>query len=292
MTAGSARIQAADGRAVGSAGAGGHAYPSEVVISYREVGVAYEHPRTPGSLVVAIEDITLDVTKGSFLSIIGPSGCGKTTLLRLCAGFQEPSSGSVLSHGGAIRGLNHRVGYVTQDTNLYPWMTTRQNVEFALEVRRIPKEERRRRSDLYLSRMGLTEFADAYPSQLSGGMQKRAFLAQTLIYGPETILMDESFAGVDSQTRMAIEADLVQLWTELGLTIVFVTHDLAEALALSDDIVVMSARPGRLKGVYHVPLSRPRNIYEIQADPAFSKAYGELWELFRAGAVRDGSVGG
>ena len=264
---------------------------NEAVISYRDVGVAYARGRAAGSIVVAVEGITFDVTKGSFLSIVGPSGCGKTTLLRLCAGFQDPSSGSVLSHGQIVRGLNHRVGYVTQDTNLYPWMTTRQNVEFALEVRRVPAAERHRRSDRLLSRMGLLEFADAYPSQLSGGMQKRAFLAQTLIYEPEIILMDESFAGVDSQTRMAIEADLIALWDELRLTIVFVTHDLAEALLLSDDIVVMSQRPGRVKGLYHVPLPRPRDVLGVQADPAFSKAYGEVWEIFRRDGAGSGPVG-
>lgn len=255
---------------------------AEAVISYRDIEVAYERP--DASRIVALESITFDVRKGSFVSIVGPSGCGKTTLLRLCAGFQEPSSGSVLSHGEIVRGLNHRVGYVTQDTNLYPWMTTRQNVEFALQVGRVGKAERRRRSDLYLSRMGLSEFAEAYPSQLSGGMQKRAFLAQTLIYEPEIILMDESFAGVDSQTRMGIEAELVQLWSELHLTIVFVTHDLTEALALSDEIAVISDRPGRLKAIYHVPLPRPRDIYRIQADLQFSRAYGELWDLFRMDA--------
>lgn len=263
---------------------------AEAMISYRGVGVAYERDRSQGSLV-AVQDVTFEVQRGSFVSIIGPSGCGKTTLLRLCAGFQDPSSGSVLSNGQVVSGLNHRVGYVTQDTNLYPWMTTRQNVEFALDVKRVPKEERHRRSDALLSRMGLLEFADAYPSQLSGGMQKRAFLAQTLIYEPATILMDESFAGVDSQTRMDIEADLIALWTELRLTIVFVTHDLAEALALSDDVVVMSERPGRVKGIYHVPLSRPRDVRGVQADPAFSRAYGELWDLFRRDGLRSGSIG-
>ncbi len=187
----------------------------------------------------------------------------------------------MLTHGQAVSGLNHRVGYVTQETNLYPWMTTRQNVEFALEVRGVAKKERHERCDLYLTRMGLSEFAANYPHQLSGGMQKRACIAQTLIYEPEMILMDEPFSGIDSQTRLAVEADLLKLWAELRLTILFVTHDLAEAIMLSDDIVVLSKRPARLKFIYNVPVPRPRDVYEVQADPGFAKAYGELWESYR-----------
>ncbi len=255
--------------------------PGQTVISYRNISVAYGPSRGQGPALLALADISLEVRRGTFLTIIGPSGCGKSTLLRLCAGFQQPSAGSVLSHGEMVRGLNHRVGFVTQETNLYSWMTTRENIEFALEMRRIPRDERHRRSDLYLSLMGLADFADVYPSQLSGGMQKRAFLAQTLIYEPEIILMDEPFAGVDSQTRMAIESDLIKLWQDLGLTILFVTHDLAEALVLSDDVVVVSPRPGRVKTIYHVPLPRPRDVYGVQADPEFSRAYGELWDYFR-----------
>jgi sulfonate transport system ATP-binding protein len=264
----------------------------QTVISYRNIRVAYGPTRGKGRALVALDDISLDVKKGTFLTIIGPSGCGKSTLLRLCAGFQQPTTGSVLSHGEVVRGLNHRVGFVTQETNLYPWMTTRQNIEFALEVRHVARDERRRRSDLYLSLMGLADFADVYPAQLSGGMQKRAFLAQTLIYEPEIILMDEPFAGVDSQTRMAIESDLVKLWNDLGLTIVFVTHDLAEALVLSDDVVVVSSRPGRVKTIYHVPLPRPRDVYGAQADPEFSRAYGELWESFRHDGDSEGAARG
>jgi NitT/TauT family transport system ATP-binding protein len=168
---------------------------SETAISYSNVWIAYEQAAQPGQPMVALTDVSFEVKKGSFTSIIGPSGCGKTSLLRLCAGFQEPTSGSVLCNGKPIRGLNHEVGYITQQNNLYPWMTARQNVEFALEVRGVGKEERRRRSDLYLSKMGLSDFADHYPHQLSGGMQKRAGIAQTLIYEPLIILMDPDGGG-------------------------------------------------------------------------------------------------
>lgn len=267
---------------------------AETAVSYRNVGVAYERSGSPGSRLAALQDVSFDVMKGSFTSIIGPSGCGKTTLLRLCAGFQAPSSGSVLSNGQVVHGLNHRVGYVTQETNLYPWMTTQQNVEFALEVRGIAKKERHERSDLYLARMGLSEFVKNYPHQLSGGMQKRVCIAQTLIYEPEIVLMDEPFSGIDSQTRLSIESDLMKLWAELHLTILFVTHDLAEAISLSDNIVVLSNRPARLKDIYHVPVPRPRDVYEVQAEPSFGKAYGELWESYRRddAAPHEGQVEG
>jgi NitT/TauT family transport system ATP-binding protein len=249
-------------------------------ISYEHVSVAYDDGR--GNTTVAIDDVSFEIPKGSFTSIIGPSGCGKTTLLRLCAGFQVATTGQTRCNGDVVRELNHEVGYVTQHSNLYPWMTIRENVEFALQVRSVPKEERRRRSSLYLQKMGLAEFADTFPYQLSGGMQKRACIAQTLIYEPDIIMMDESFAGLDSQTRMDVEADLMRLWQDLRPTIVFVTHDLSEAISLSDHVVVMSARPGRVKTIYDVPLPRPRNIYEIQGDPRFATAYSELWEAFGA----------
>jgi NitT/TauT family transport system ATP-binding protein len=258
-------------------------------ISYRDVDIAYEQAAQPDQLMLALKDVSIEVRKGSFTSIIGPSGCGKTSLLRLCAGFQEPTSGSVLCNGEPIRGLNHEVGYITQQSNLYAWMTTRENVEFALEVRGgLTKEERRQRSDLYLSKMSLAEFADYYPHQLSGGMQKRACIAQTLIYEPSIILMDEPFAGLDSQTRMAVEADLLALWTDLRPTIVFVTHDLTEAITLSDEVVVMSPRPGQVKAVYTVPLPRPRDVYGIQADAGFSEAYSQLWRDFSRGSAESG----
>jgi NitT/TauT family transport system ATP-binding protein len=255
-------------------------------ISYEHVSVAYDDGR--GSTMVAVDDVSFEIPKGSFTSIIGPSGCGKTTLLRLCAGFQVATTGQTRCNGDVVRELNHEVGYVTQHSNLYPWMTTRENVEFALQVRGVPREERRRRSDLYLEKMGLTEFAGKFPYQLSGGMQKRACIVQTLIYEPEIIMMDESFAGLDSQTRMDVEADLMRLWQDLRPTIVFVTHDLTEAITLSDHVVVMSSRPSRIKTIYDVPLPRPRNIYEIQADPAFSTAYSQLWDAFRAADVTAG----
>jgi NitT/TauT family transport system ATP-binding protein len=254
---------------------------TDTAISYSNVWIAYDQAGQPGQPMVALTDVSFEVKKGSFTSIIGPSGCGKTSLLRLCAGFQAPSSGTVLCNGNPVDGLNHEVGYITQQNNLYPWMTTRQNVEFALESRGVGKTERHRRADLYLSKMGLSDFADHYPHQLSGGMQKRASIAQTLIYEPLIILMDEPFAGLDSQTRMAVEADLLRLWTDLRPTIVFITHDLAEAIALSDEVVVISERPGRLKTVYEVPIARPRDVYQVQADPAFSEAYSQLWDDFR-----------
>lgn len=251
-------------------------------VSYRNVSISYVHGSGSEEATLAVADVSIDIAKGSFTSIIGPSGCGKTSLIRLCAGFQVPTKGTVHCNGKDVRGINFETGYVTQQTNLYPWMTTRENVEFALTVRGMPADERHRRSDGYLSAMGLSEFANRYPYQLSGGMQKRACIAQTLIYEPPILLMDEPFAGLDAQTRLAVEADLLRLWSDLRPTIVFITHDLTEAITLSDEVVVMSARPGRVKMTYHVPLGRPRDVHEVQADPRFGLAYQELWDGFRS----------
>ncbi len=257
----------------------------QAALSYRDVDILYDAVSQSAARIVAIQGVSFDVKKGSFTSVIGPSGCGKTSLLRLAAGFQEPTAGSVTCNGEGVRGLNHEVGYVTQQTKLYAWMTTRENLEFPLAVRGVAKNERARRSELYLKMMGLSDFGDNYPHQLSGGMQKRASIAQTLIYDPPIILMDEPFAGLDAQTRMDVESDLLRLWTELRPTIVFVTHDLTEAIALSDAVVVMGARPGRLKTIYQVPLARPRDVRAVQADPGFSAAYQHLWDQFRLDGV-------
>jgi NitT/TauT family transport system ATP-binding protein len=232
--------------------------------------------------VLAIDNVTLDVPAKQITTVVGPSGCGKTTLLRLAAGIINPSHGDVLYNGRRVVGLNTEVGYVTQDSNLFPWLTALDNVEFPLAVRGVAKKERRERAMHWLQMVGLDGFEDCYPSQLSGGMQKRASIVRTLIYEPEVVLLDEPFGALDAQTRMTLHHKLLELWRQNGNTMLFITHDLVEAITLSDRVVIMTSRPGRIKAVYDVPLTRPRNVFEIYLEPGFDEAYANLWRLFKS----------
>ena len=201
---------------------------------------------------LALEDITLQIPAGEFCTIVGPSGCGKSTILNLLSGLIAPSDGTVSFRGAPVRGINTDVGYVTQDDNLLPWRTLQSNVEIALEFQGVPKPERALRSAELIARVGLAGFENYYPGQLSGGMRKRAAIIRTLIYDTHMILMDEPFGPLDAQTRLVLQNDLLLLWERMRRTVLFVTHDLVEAIALSDRIVVMSSAPGRIKKVYEV----------------------------------------
>jgi NitT/TauT family transport system ATP-binding protein len=192
------------------------------------------------------------------------------------------SSGQVLYKGTAVNTLNTEVGYVTQDSNLFPWLTALGNVEFPLAIRRIPVAERREKALHWLRLVGLEGFEHHYPSQLSGGMQKRVSIVRTLIYQPSIVLLDEPFGALDAQTRMGLHHELLELWREKRTTMLFITHDLVEAITLSDQIVVMTRRPGRIKEIYPVPLSRPRNVFEIYLQPGFEEAYATLWRHFKS----------
>jgi NitT/TauT family transport system ATP-binding protein len=179
-----------------------------------------------GTEVTALDDVSLTVRDNEFTSIVGPSGCGKTTLMRLCAGLEDVTNGQALYRGKPVQGINTDVGYVTQDSNLYPWMTLRQNVEFPLEIRGVPATERRDMTDHWIKLVGLEGFENHWPYQLSGGMQKRGSIIRTMVYDPSVILMDEPFGPLDAQTRMVLQADLLRIWGEQRQTIVFITHDL------------------------------------------------------------------
>jgi NitT/TauT family transport system ATP-binding protein len=235
-----------------------------------------------GSLVTAIDHVSLAVGRHQFTSVVGPSGCGKTTLLRLAAGLEAPSQGETRYLGKPVRGINTAVGYVTQESNLYPWMTLRQNVEFPLEIRGLAARERRALADEYIAMVGLTGFEGHYPYQLSGGMQKRGSIIRTMIYDPSVILMDEPFGPLDAQTRMVLQAELLRISRLKRQTILFITHDLTEAIALSDVVVVMSARPGTIKQVFDIPLGHPRDVFQIHAQPGFTETYAEIWDCFRS----------
>jgi len=232
--------------------------------------------------ILALDGVSFTVPRGEITTVVGPSGCGKTTLLRLVAGFLAPSAGGVKYNGKPITGFNTDVGYVTQDSNLFPWLTAIENVEFPLAVRGLPKNERLEKARDWLRLVGLEGFEDCYPSQLSGGMQKRVSVVRTLIYEPEVVLMDEPFGALDAQTRMTLHDELLGIWRKKRSTILFITHDLVEAITLSDRVVIMRRRPGRVKEVHRVPLARPRNVFEIYLDPQFEAAYAALWTHFKS----------
>jgi NitT/TauT family transport system ATP-binding protein len=242
--------------------------------------------------VVALDRVSFDVPPGRITTVVGPSGCGKTTLLRLASGLLSASAGSVLYNGVPVTNLNTEVGFVTQDSNLFPWLTAFGNVEFPLAIRGLPAKERHEKVMHWLRLVGLEGFENHYPLQLSGGMQKRVSIVRTLIYEPSVVLLDEPFGALDAQTRMGLHHELLNLWREKRSTMLFITHDLVEAITLSDQIVIMTRRPGRVKEVYEVPLSRPRNVFEIYLAPGFDEAYATLWKHFKSeiniGGVEEG----
>lgn len=226
---------------------------------------------------MALHGVSLAIQQGRFVSFVGPSGCGKSTLLNMVAGLLRPTEGVVEYKGRPVDGINTDVGYITQDDNLLPWRSLLENVQVALEFRGVAPEERLERAHAYIKKVGLAGFEHHYPHELSGGMRKRAALIRTLIYEPDVILMDEPFGPLDAQTRVILQDELLRLWEGTGKTIIFVTHDLVEAIALSDEIVLFSRAPGTIKQVYSVPLPRPRDVFRIHADPQFPAFYDRLW---------------
>jgi NitT/TauT family transport system ATP-binding protein len=240
--------------------------------SYR--GVTRRFPKKDGEAFVALKEVDLDIANGSFVCFIGPSGCGKTTLLNMSAGLLPTSGGSIFYRGEKMTGVNTNVGFITQHDNLLPWRTVEKNIGIALEIQKVPKAERKRRVAEVIELVGLSGFAQSFPSQLSGGMQKRASLARGLVYEPATLLMDEPFGALDAQLRLNMQNELLRIWERDRKTIIFVTHDLDEAILLADQIVVFGTRPGRVVHVEDVPLTRPRDLAELRLDPT----YGEIWE--------------
>jgi len=237
---------------------------------------------TRGKTIQAMAGVSLDVSAGEFLTVVGPSGCGKSTLLNIVCGLLAPSRGSVLYKGARLTGVNTEIGYVTQADNLYPWRTLRENVEFPLEIRGVARGERRARAAALIERVGLPGFEDHYPYELSGGMRQRANIIRTLVYDPEVILMDEPFGPLDAQTRLLLQDQLLKLWDGARKTIVFITHDLGEAVALADRVVVMTARPGTVKRICPVPLERPRDLFHLHDDERFRQTYDTLWDDLEA----------
>lgn len=253
--------------------------PADPVIVARDVFKVFvaRGKRHRRRAFLALHNINLAIEPGRFISLIGPSGCGKSTLLNMIAGLVRPTEGEVRYKGAPVVAVNTDVGYITQDDNLLPWRTLEENVEVALEFRGVAAPRRREQASRFIGMVGLAGFEHHYPHELSGGMRKRTALIRTLIYDPDVILMDEPFGPLDAQTRVILQDELLKLWEGSGKTVIFVTHDLVEAIALSDEIVLFSRAPGTIKQVYDVPLPRPRDVFRIHADPRFPAFYERLW---------------
>jgi NitT/TauT family transport system ATP-binding protein len=230
----------------------------------------------------AVKDVSLSVADGEFVSIVGPTGCGKSTILNVVAGLLRPSSGPVTIFGEPLTGINRRAGYMFQSEALMPWRSALANVTAGLEFRGVDAREAKRRGEDWLERVGLTGFGDRYPHQLSGGMRKRVALAQMLILDPQILLMDEPFSALDIQTRQLMENELLELWSANRKSVIFITHDLEEAISLSDRVVVLSAGPATHPiGDYAIDLPRPRDVAEIRLNPQFNALHDKIWHAMK-----------
>lgn len=270
-------------------------------IALRGVSKVYRPPKKPPYL--AIDSVDLDVEQGRFVSVVGPSGCGKSTILSLVAGLIPATAGTITIGDDPVNAVRTDVGFLFQRDALLPWRTVRENVSLALRFRGLGRREIAGRVDPWLARVGLAPFADNFPHELSGGMRKRAQLAQSLVVDPAVLLMDEPFSALDVQTRNLMENELLELWSggssgagppggraerraTAPRTVLFITHDLEEAIALSDELVVMTAGPGRVKARYPVELPRPRNVSEVRFDPGFVSLYERAWSDLRDEVMR------
>jgi NitT/TauT family transport system ATP-binding protein len=244
--------------------------------------IGFSHvTKTFGTGYTALRDVDLAIRPHRFVALVGPSGCGKSTSLALIAGLDVPSAGTVTVRGKPVAGISNGVGFLFQRDALLPWKTVRENVGLPLLLRGVRGAEAAERTADFISRVGLRGFEQRYPHELSGGMRKRVALAQTLVYDPEILLMDEPFSALDVQTRNLMEDELLALWQGSGKTVIFVTHDLEEAIALADEVVVMTAGPARVKATYDVDLPRPRNVQEVRFDRRFVDLYAAMWNDLR-----------
>jgi NitT/TauT family transport system ATP-binding protein len=240
-----------------------------------------------GAVYTAVEDTSLKVAEGEFVSIVGPTGCGKSTLLNAAAGLRAPSSGRVEIFGNALTGLNRTAGYLFQSDALFPWKTAMENIAIGLEIAGTRPADARDRAERWMARVGLVGLGARYPHMLSGGQRKRVGLAQVLIRDPRILLMDEPFGPLDAQTRQIMGNLLLDLWGADRKAVLFVTHDLEEAIALSDRVVIMSAGPAaRIIGDWSVALPRPRDIAEVRHEKAFQDLHREIWAVLKAEVLK------
>lgn len=248
-------------------------------IELRGVYKRFQSPK--GDVFTALRDVNMTVAPGEFCAVVGPSGCGKSTTLTLVSGLERPSAGEVFVDGHPVRAIERHVGFMFQTDATFPWRNVLSNVMAGPRFRGMHKAQAQDLARDWVQRVGLSGFENHYPHQLSGGMRKRVALAQTLINEPKILLMDEPFSALDVQTRTLMENELLALWASTEASVVFVTHDLEEAIALADRVVVITAGPGTVKGSYAIDLPRPRNVAEIRFDPRFVQLYHQIWEDLR-----------
>lgn len=240
--------------------------------------------RRGGRAVTALEDLDFTVAPGEFVTVLGPSGCGKSTLLHILGGFEEATSGEVEVAGSAVKEPGRDRGMVFQRATLFPWWNIQRNIAWPLEVDGVSRKEARARADELIELVGLTGFGDAFPGELSGGMQQRAGIARTLSLEPEVLLMDEPFGALDAQTRELMQEELNRIWEDSGTTVVFVTHDIHEAVFLADRVLVMSGRPGKIIADIPIDIERPRH-HDVKGGAKFAGYHEQLWDLLRDEAI-------
>lgn len=242
--------------------------------------------------VRALQDVTMSVAEGEFVAIVGPSGCGKSTTLNILSGLTDLTQGEVLLGGKPPEQSKLDIGYVFQQDSVLPWKHVLDNIELGLLLRGVPSAERREKAQRLVEVTGLTGFESSYPNELSGGMRKRVALATTLAYDPVILLMDEPFGALDAQTRIILQDELLKLWQERGQTVLFVTHDISEAIAMADRVIVMTARPATIKSEYKVDLPRPRSAADVRFEPKFDEIYKAIWNDLKPEIARQSSIGG
>ena len=246
------------------------------LLELNDVTVSFQS--TDGSRMTALRDMSLSVEQGELVALVGPSGCGKSTALNVLAGQVRPVSGQVRLAGEPVKGVSPSVGYISQADTLLPWRTVLDNVALAMELRGVEKRERREAARGLMARMGLSGFEDNYPRELSGGMKKRAAIARVLAVDPAILMMDEPFGPLDALTKEKLQDEILALWESTGCTILYVTHDLTEAITLADRVVLMSARPGRVVREYPIDLPRPRRVMDVKFSPRFVELERAIWQ--------------